>query len=63
MALSSAQEAAKTINLLMKFSPGDQQFLLEVIDDYFTSNNGCDSDSDSENEQTGNIHTLLHNTK
>ena len=28
----------------MKFSPGDQQSLLEVIDDYFTSNNGCDSD-------------------
>ena len=61
MASSSAQEAAKAINLLMKFSPGDQQSLLEVIDDYFTSNNGCDSDS--ENEQAGKIPTPLHNTK
>ena len=28
-----------------------------------TSNNGCDSDSDSENEQAGIIHTLLHKNK
>ena len=48
MVSSSAQKAAKAINLLMKFSPGDQQSLLEVIDDYFTSNNGCDSDSNSQ---------------
>ena len=63
MAASSAQEAAKAINLLMKLPPGDQQSLLEVSEDYFTPNNGCDSDRDSENEQAGIIHTLPHNTK
>ena len=63
MASSSTQEAAKAINCIMKFSPRDQQSFLEVIDDYFTSNNGCDSESGSESEQAGIIHTLLHKTK
>ena len=28
-----------------------------------TSNNGCDSDRDPENEQAGIIHALLHKNK
>ena len=44
-----AIDAAKAANTLLEFSGDDQQALLEVITDYFTSpDGGRDSDSDED---------------
>ncbi len=34
---TSAREASKALNDLLHYSPEDQDALLEVLDDYFTS--------------------------
>ena len=46
---TTASEAVKAVNALMSFSSGDQDALLEVLQDYFTSPDGPESD-DSEDD-------------
>ena len=41
---TTASEAARAVNTLMRFSTGDQNALLEVLDDYFTSPDGPERD-------------------
>ena len=41
---TSASEAAKAVNALMGFSSDDQDALLEVLQDYFSSPDGLESD-------------------
>ena len=42
---TTVSEAAKAVNALMSFSSGDQDALLEVLQDYFTSPDGPESDN------------------
>ena len=58
MASAQAVEAAKAVNSLMHFSSGDQQALLEVIGDYFTSPSTTEADNsdigdDSDDPESG----------
>ena len=57
MASNSAREIAKTINTVIQFASCDQGPLLEVIQDYFTSNTEDFSDSDSENSDDQEFET------
>ena len=51
---TTASEAAKAVNALMSFSSGDQDALLEVLQDYFTSQDGPESDnSDDSGDDDG----------
>ena len=54
---TTALEAAKSVNALMSFSGGDQDALLDVLGDYFSS--PCpemddSEDDDSDEDQEGN---------
>ena len=57
IASNSAREIAITINSVIQFDSCDQEPLLEVIQDYFTSNTEYFSDSDSENSDDQEIET------
>ena len=53
MASAKAVKAAQSVNSLLHLSSGDQQSLLEVIQDYFTTpceTNDYESDSDSDDD-------------
>ena len=41
---TTAQEAARAVNALLHFSSGDQEALLEVMQDYFTASVGPEVD-------------------
>ena len=43
---AGASEAARAVNAFLGFSSNDQQALLEVIEDYFTSPDNEDDDDD-----------------
>ena len=45
-----ASEVAKAVNAFLGFSSGDQQALLEVIEDYFTSPADAEDDDDLEDD-------------
>ena len=62
---TTASEAAKAVNALMGFSSGDQDALLEVLQDYFSSPDGPerdDWDDDTELEDTVGAVELLQGT-
>ena len=50
MAFPKAIEAAKTVNFLLQLSAGDQESLLAVAVDYFTSPSSQEEDSDQEDK-------------
>lgn len=53
MASTRAIQAAEAVNSLLHLSPGDQNSLLEVIADYFTTPyNALDDESGSESSDT-----------
>ena len=67
MASSSvgASEVARAVNALLDFSSSDQQALLEVIEDYFTSPDDADREDDIEDEDScipGSTHSLQTNS-
>ena len=43
---AGASETARAVNAFLGFSSNDQQALLEVIEDYFTSPDNADEDDD-----------------
>ena len=56
-----ASEAARAVNAFLGFSSGDQQALLEVIEDYFTSSDSADKEDDFEDSDScmpGSAHSL-----
>ena len=55
-----ASEVAKAVNAFLGFSSGDQQALLEVIEDYFTSSADAEDDDDLEDDSCtpGSTHSL-----
>ena len=56
-----ASEVAKAVNAFLGFSSGDQQALLEVIEDYFTSPADAEDDNDLEDDDSctpGSTHSL-----
>ena len=56
---TSAIDAAKAANTLLGFSTDDQQALLEVMTDYFTSpEEGRESDSDEDSTTDDRQHNL-----
>ena len=60
MASSSvgASEAARAVNAFLDFSSGDQEALLEVIADYFTSPDNADEKDDDDNSMPSSAHSL-----
>ena len=44
---SKALEASKAVNALLGLGSEDQEALLEVLEDYFTSSTGPESEDDS----------------
>ena len=56
---TSARDAAKAANTLLEFSGDDQQALLEVMTDYFTSPDK-DRDSDSDEDDVTDEFTLRY---
>lgn len=48
MATAAATEAAKAVNSLLRFSSKDQEALIEVLQEYFTSPDGAEDEDDSE---------------
>ena len=63
MASSSvgASEVARAVNAFLGFSSGDQQALLEVIEDYFTSPDNADEEDDLDDDDScmpGSAHGL-----
>ena len=58
-----ASEVAKAVNALLDFSSSDQQALLEVIEDYFTSPDNADEDGiEDDSCIPGNTHSLQTNS-
>ncbi len=53
---TSAREASKAINELLHYCPEDQEGLLDVLDEYFTSPD--DLDASIELDTTGILYTL-----
>ena len=60
MASAKAIEAAKAVNSLMRLSSSDQESLLAIVEDYFTSpdvdsasDSFADSDSELDNNEPG----------
>ena len=54
---TTAQEAARAVNSFLNFSSGDQEALLEVMQDYFTSSvdpevDELDDDDDDDDDDT-----------
>lgn len=47
---TTASDAAKAVNAFMSFSSGDQDALLEVLQDYFTSPESDDSEDDGDDD-------------
>ena len=47
MATATATEAATAVNALLRFSSSDQEAMIEVLQEYFTSPDGAEVD-DSE---------------
>ena len=61
--MTSATDAAKAANSLLRFSGRDQEVLLEVMTDYFTSpEGGRDSESDEDDDEFDNGQTKLQGT-
>lgn len=53
----SATDAVKAVNTLLEFSGDDQQALLEVLTDYFTSpEDGTDPESNPESDEDNTCH-------
>ena len=60
---TSATDAAKAANALLGFSARDQEALLDVMADYFTSpEEGRDSESDEDEDEFDNGQTKLQGT-
>ena len=60
---TSATDAVKAANSLLGFSRRDQEALLEVMTDYFTSpEGGRDSESDEDDDEFDNGQTKLKGT-
>ena len=60
---TTASDAARAVNALMGFSSGDQPALLEILQKYFTSPYGpesddCDNDDDNSDDDTGDSEPL-----
>ena len=55
-----ASEVAKAVNAFLGFSSGDQQALLEVIEDFFTSPADAEDDNDLKDDSCmpGSTHSL-----
>ena len=54
---TSATDAVKAVNSLLEFSRDDQQALLEVLTDYFTSpEDATDSESNPESDEDETCH-------
>jgi hypothetical protein len=49
---ASASEVAKAVNAFLGFSSGDQQALLEVIEDYFASPADAEEEDDLEEDDS-----------
>ena len=52
---------AEAVNAFLGFSSGDQQVLLEVTEDYFTSTDNADEEDDFEDDDSctpGSTHSL-----
>ena len=56
---TSAREASKAINDLLHYSLEDQDALLDVLDEYFTSPEDLEEDSDAM-DTTGKIHIKIN---
>ena len=48
MATAAATEAAKAVNSLLRFSSSDQEAMLEVLQEYFTSPDSVEDEDDLE---------------
>lgn len=57
-AATRCEEAARAVNRLMRFSPEDQEALLEVIEDYFVLPSGSsDPDFEELSDEEGTLVT------
>ena len=72
MATARASKAARAVNSLLAFSSGDQEALLDVIQDYFPLPDGTaddeldeldDLDEDSENTLDDGVQAMLEGTE
>ena len=64
MASPKAIEAAKAVNSLLQLSASDQESLLAVAVDYFTSPSSQEEDSDQEDKtEMELVHTFTHTKK
>ena len=64
---TTASEAARAVNGLISFSTGDQEALLEILDDYISSPDGPerdefdDNDDDSDDDGSQEVLQGIHN--
>ena len=59
MSATTAVEAARSVNALMSFSSGDQDALLEVLEDYFDSPGPGRDDWEDDDDDSDELQELL----